>query len=29
MPVPVNLRGVTVDFIGFLNPAFGNTWVND
>ncbi|MBQ1090753.1 chaplin [Streptomyces sp. B93] len=27
--VPVNLCGNTVDIIGLLNPAFGNTCVND
>ncbi|MFF7968686.1 chaplin ChpH [Streptomyces sp. NPDC007903] len=27
--VPVNLCGNTVDVIGLLNPAFGNTCVND
>ena len=26
--VPVNLCGNTVDIIGLLNPAFGNTCVN-
>jgi hypothetical protein len=26
--VPVNVCGVTVDVIGLLNPAFGNTCVN-
>ncbi|MFI9394356.1 chaplin ChpH [Streptomyces bauhiniae] len=27
--VPVNLCGNTVNVIGLLNPAFGNTCVND
>lgn len=27
--VPVNLCGNTVSVIGLLNPAFGNTCVND
>ncbi|WP_432055445.1 chaplin ChpG [Streptomyces sp. bgisy022] len=27
--VPVNLCGNTIDVIGLLNPAFGNTCVND
>ncbi|MFE0733041.1 chaplin [Streptomyces antibioticus] len=27
--VPVNLCGNTVDVIALLNPAFGNTCVND
>ncbi|MFZ3558420.1 MULTISPECIES: chaplin [unclassified Streptomyces] len=27
--VPVNACGNTVDVIGLLNPAFGNTCVND
>ncbi len=27
--VPINLCGNTVDIIGLLNPAFGNTCVND
>ncbi|MFD6420045.1 chaplin [Streptomyces sp. NPDC060194] len=27
--VPVNVCGNTVDVIGVLNPAFGNTCVND
>ncbi|WP_415948015.1 chaplin [Streptomyces sp. KLOTTS4A1] len=27
--VPVNVCGNTVDVIGALNPAFGNTCVND
>ncbi|WP_306318478.1 MULTISPECIES: chaplin [unclassified Streptomyces] len=27
--VPVNFCGNTVDVIGVLNPAFGNTCVND
>jgi len=27
--VPVNVCGNTVDVIGLLNPAFGNTCVND
>ncbi|MFI9149771.1 chaplin [Streptomyces sp. NPDC053367] len=27
--VPVNVCGNTVDIIGLLNPAFGNTCVND
>jgi hypothetical protein len=27
--IPVNLCGNTVDVIGLLNPAFGNTCVND
>ncbi|MFE9426683.1 chaplin [Kitasatospora sp. NPDC006697] len=26
--VPVNVCGVTVDVIGALNPAFGNTCIN-
>jgi hypothetical protein len=26
--VPVNLCGVTVNVVGLLNPAFGNTCVN-
>ncbi|MYW43832.1 DUF320 domain-containing protein [Streptomyces sp. SID161] len=29
MHVPINLCGNTVDIIGLLNPAFGNTCVND
>ncbi|MGW7354071.1 chaplin [Streptomyces sp. NPDC054784] len=27
--VPVNLCGNTIDVVGLLNPAFGNTCVND
>ncbi|MEU7422880.1 chaplin [Streptomyces sp. NPDC040750] len=27
--VPINLCGNTVDIVGLLNPAFGNTCVND
>ncbi|GGS45983.1 MULTISPECIES: chaplin [Streptomyces] len=27
--IPINLCGNTVDVIGLLNPAFGNTCVND
>ena len=27
--IPVNLCGNTVDVIGLLNPAFGNTCLND
>ncbi|MEU5894652.1 MULTISPECIES: chaplin [Streptomyces] len=27
--IPVNACGNTVDIIGLLNPAFGNTCVND
>ncbi|GAA3233757.1 chaplin [Streptomyces sp. XM83C] len=27
--VPVNVCGNTVDIIGLLNPAFGNTCAND
>ncbi|MGW2823365.1 chaplin ChpH [Streptomyces sp. NPDC001443] len=27
--VPVNVCGDTIDVIGLLNPAFGNTCVND
>ncbi|MFD4790672.1 chaplin [Streptomyces sp. NPDC004673] len=27
--VPVNICGNTIDVIGLLNPAFGNTCVND
>ncbi|GAB2800448.1 chaplin [Streptomyces sp. NPDC054796] len=27
--LPVNLCGNTIDIIGILNPAFGNTCVND
>ncbi|MCS0636104.1 chaplin ChpH [Streptomyces sp. LP05-1] len=27
--VPINICGNTVDIIGLLNPAFGNTCVND
>ncbi|MET7284472.1 chaplin [Streptomyces sp. NPDC005573] len=27
--VPVNVCGNTIDVIGLLNPAFGNTCVND
>ncbi|WP_329564969.1 chaplin [Kitasatospora sp. NBC_01266] len=27
--VPVNLCGNTIDVIGLLNPAFGNTCVNN
>ncbi|MFH9660854.1 chaplin [Streptomyces sp. NPDC017248] len=27
--VPINLCGNTIDIIGLLNPAFGNTCVND
>ncbi|MEV1025527.1 chaplin [Streptomyces sp. NPDC050264] len=27
--VPVNVCGNTVDVIGLLNPAFGNTCAND
>jgi hypothetical protein len=27
--VPVNLCGNTINVIGLLNPAFGNTCVND
>ncbi|MEU6393353.1 chaplin [Streptomyces sp. NPDC046939] len=27
--IPVNLCGNTIDVIGLLNPAFGNTCVND
>jgi hypothetical protein len=27
--VPINVCGNTVDVIGLLNPAFGNTCVND
>ena len=27
--VPINVCGNTVDIIGLLNPAFGNTCVND
>ncbi|MFD5267513.1 chaplin [Streptomyces sp. NPDC058335] len=27
--IPVNVCGNTVDVIGLLNPAFGNTCVND
>ncbi|WP_327678132.1 chaplin [Kitasatospora sp. NBC_00458] len=27
--VPVNLCGNTIDIIGLLNPAFGNTCVNN
>ncbi|MEB3961273.1 chaplin [Streptomyces kunmingensis] len=27
--IPVNLCGNTVDVIGLLNPAFGNTCAND
>ncbi|WP_369207060.1 chaplin [Streptomyces sp. PU-14G] len=27
--VPVNVCGNTIDIIGLLNPAFGNTCVND
>ncbi|MGV9554821.1 chaplin [Streptomyces sp. NPDC003401] len=27
--IPVNVCGNTVDVIGVLNPAFGNTCVND
>ncbi|MGW1722987.1 chaplin ChpG [Streptomyces sp. NPDC002306] len=27
--IPVNVCGNTVDIIGLLNPAFGNTCVND
>ncbi|PYC86901.1 hypothetical protein C7C46_05265 [Streptomyces tateyamensis] len=26
--IPVNVCGVTVDVIGALNPAFGNTCIN-
>ncbi|MFF3020302.1 chaplin [Streptomyces sp. NPDC057939] len=27
--IPVNVCGNTVDVVGVLNPAFGNTCVND
>ncbi|MER5350263.1 chaplin [Kitasatospora sp. NPDC002551] len=27
--IPVNLCGNTIDIIGILNPAFGNTCVNN
>ncbi|MFI5974965.1 chaplin [Streptomyces sp. NPDC051452] len=27
--VPINLCGNTVDIVGLLNPAFGNTCVNN
>ncbi|MET7614152.1 chaplin [Streptomyces seoulensis] len=27
--VPINICGNTIDVIGLLNPAFGNTCVND
>ncbi|MER7398980.1 chaplin [Streptomyces sp. NPDC000151] len=27
--IPVNVCGNTIDIIGLLNPAFGNTCVND
>ncbi|MEU3712610.1 chaplin [Streptomyces catenulae] len=27
--VPINLCGNTIDIIGLLNPAFGNTCVSD
>ncbi|AZM57785.1 chaplin [Streptomyces sp. WAC 01529] len=27
--VPINLCGNTIDIIALLNPAFGNTCVND
>ncbi|MGX1130794.1 hypothetical protein RKD49_002984 [Streptomyces glaucescens] len=27
--IPINACGNTVDIIGLLNPAFGNTCVND
>ncbi|MFK4110617.1 chaplin [Streptomyces sp. NPDC002176] len=27
--VPINVCGNTIDVIGLLNPAFGNTCVND
>ncbi|MEU7423111.1 chaplin [Streptomyces sp. NPDC040750] len=27
--VPVNVCGNTIDVVGLLNPAFGNTCVND
>ncbi|MEF3116947.1 MULTISPECIES: chaplin [Streptomyces] len=27
--IPVNLCGNSIDIIGLLNPAFGNTCVND
>ncbi|MFJ4486037.1 chaplin [Streptomyces longwoodensis] len=27
--IPVNVCGNTIDVIGLLNPAFGNTCVND
>ncbi|BCM67014.1 MULTISPECIES: chaplin [Streptomyces] len=27
--VPINLCGNTIDIVGLLNPAFGNTCVND
>ncbi|OKH98410.1 chaplin [Streptomyces sp. CB02923] len=27
--VPINLCGNSIDIIGLLNPAFGNTCVND
>ncbi|MGW3667718.1 chaplin [Streptomyces sp. NPDC005141] len=27
--VPVNVCGNTIDIVGLLNPAFGNTCVND
>ncbi|KUO13803.1 chaplin [Streptomyces sp. DSM 15324] len=27
--IPVNVCGNTVDIVGLLNPAFGNTCVND
>ncbi|MGW2488719.1 chaplin [Streptomyces sp. NPDC001606] len=27
--IPINVCGNTVDIIGLLNPAFGNTCVND
>ncbi|MCS0603158.1 chaplin [Streptomyces sp. LP11] len=28
LDVPVNASGLTIDVIGLLNPAFGNTSVN-
>ncbi|MEV6803319.1 chaplin [Streptomyces sp. NPDC051132] len=27
--IPINVCGNTIDIIGLLNPAFGNTCVND
>jgi hypothetical protein len=27
--IPVNVCGNTIDVVGILNPAFGNTCVND